>query len=231
MLTFILAEAGIEIASPKISESREARKYARKRGKRPQEILLDRSYHYPAIMSLPNQEKRGRPDIAHFNLLQLLGSPLNKEGLLTVYVHTIDDSVISINPQTRIPRNYDRFVGLMEQLLNEKRVPPKGEALMELKRMSFPELCDTLKLGYLVGLSTIGDSSTSESVASKLIAEDRPGVAIGGFPKGHFSPEVKRCFNEIASIDRETLDSWIVASRIVYDYERALGIPDKRRKS
>jgi rRNA small subunit pseudouridine methyltransferase Nep1 len=180
-------------------------------------------------MSLPNQEKRGRPDIAHFNLLQLLGSPLNREGLLAVYVHTIGDLLISINPKTRIPRNYDRFVGLMEQLLNEERVPPKGEILMELKRMSFPEICDMLKLGYLVGLSTSGDSSTSEIIASRLAAEDKPGVVIGGFPKGHFSPEVERCFNEMVSIDREALDSWIVASRIAYDYERALGIPEKRR--
>ncbi len=229
MLTFILAEAAIERVPPEIAESREARKHAGKRRKKPEETLLDRSYHYPAITSLPNQEKRGRPDIAHFNLLQLLGSPLNKEGLLKIYVHTIDNSVISVNPQTRIPRNYDRFVGLMEQLLDEKRVPPKGEALMKLKRMNFPEMCSTLKLGYLIGLSTSGDSSTSERVASRLAAEDKPGVVIGGFPRGHFSSEVERCFNELVSIDKEALDSWIVASRIVYDYERILGMPEKRR--
>jgi len=229
MLTLILAEAAIERVPPEIAGSREARKNARKRRKRAEETLLDRSYHYPAITSLPNQEKRGRPDIAHFNLLQMLGSPLNKEGLLTLYVHTIDDSVITVNPQTRIPRNYDRFIGLMEQLLNEKRVPPKGDALMELQKMSFPEMCTTLKLGYLVGLSTLGDRSTSEKVASRLAAEDKPGVVIGGFPKGHFSPDIERCLNGLVSIDREALDSWIVASRIVYDYERALGVPEKRR--
>ena len=43
----------------------------------------------------------------------LMDSPLNRAGLLQVYVHTAKNVLIEINPQTRIPRTFDRFCGLM----------------------------------------------------------------------------------------------------------------------
>lgn len=43
----------------------------------------------------------------------LLDSPLNRAGLLQVYVHTEKNALIEINPQTRIPRTFARFCGLM----------------------------------------------------------------------------------------------------------------------
>ena len=49
-------------------------------------------------------------------LLMLLDSPLNKAGKLQVYIHTAKNVLIEINPQTRIPRVYNRFAGLMGKL-------------------------------------------------------------------------------------------------------------------
>ena len=46
-------------------------------------------------------------------LLMLMDSPLNRAGLLQVYIHTEKNVLIEINPQTRIPRTFDRFCGLM----------------------------------------------------------------------------------------------------------------------
>lgn len=43
----------------------------------------------------------------------LMDSPLNRAGLLQVYIHTEKNVLIEINPQTRIPRTYKRFAGLM----------------------------------------------------------------------------------------------------------------------
>lgn len=34
----------------------------------------------------------------------LLDSPLNRAGLLQVFIHTANNVLIEINPQTRIPR-------------------------------------------------------------------------------------------------------------------------------
>ncbi len=47
------------------------------------------------------------------SLLMLLDSPLNRAGLLQVYIHTEKNALIEINPQTRIPRTFTRFCGLM----------------------------------------------------------------------------------------------------------------------
>ncbi|PIK50920.1 putative ribosomal RNA small subunit methyltransferase NEP1 [Apostichopus japonicus] len=60
-----------------------------------------------------------RPDIAHQCLLMLFDSPLNRAGLLQVFVHTTRNALIQISPQTRIPRTLDRFSGLMVQLLHK----------------------------------------------------------------------------------------------------------------
>ena len=46
-------------------------------------------------------------------LLMLMDSPLNRAGLLQVYIHTERNVLIEVNPQTRIPRTFDRFCGLM----------------------------------------------------------------------------------------------------------------------
>lgn len=43
-----------------------------------------------------------RPDIAHRCLLSLQDSPLNKAGLLRVYVHTMDNVLIEIDPSCRV---------------------------------------------------------------------------------------------------------------------------------
>ena len=47
----------------------------------------------------------------------LLDSPLNKAGLLQVYIHTAKNVLIEVHPQCRIPRIYSRFCGLMGEPL------------------------------------------------------------------------------------------------------------------
>ena len=61
-----------------------------------------------------------RPDIVHQELLAILDSPLNKAGRVNaVYVHTQKNVLIKISSQTRIPRTFKRFCGLMVQLLQK----------------------------------------------------------------------------------------------------------------
>ena len=47
----------------------------------------------------------------------LLDSPLNRAGLLQVYIHTEKNVLIEVNPHMRIPRTFNRFSGLMGMLL------------------------------------------------------------------------------------------------------------------
>lgn len=62
-----------------------------------------------------------RPDITHQSLLMLMDSPLNRAGLLQVYIRTEKNVLIEINPQTRIPRTFKRFAGLMGKYFMKRK--------------------------------------------------------------------------------------------------------------
>ena len=59
----------------------------------------------------------------------LMDSPLNRAGLLQVYIHTSTNQLIEISPQTRIPRTFDRFCGLMGKL---RLLVPSGVLLEDI---------------------------------------------------------------------------------------------------
>jgi rRNA small subunit pseudouridine methyltransferase Nep1 len=171
------------------------------------------------MLSLSNAEKRGRPDIAHITLLQILSSPLNKEGRLRSFVHTINDDVIQVDGKTRLPRNYDRFVNLIEQLFVDRRVPPQGDPLLTVKKSSIQELLETVQPSVTVAFSSIGTPTTMRNVCRDLARERFPTVLIGGFAHGHFSKTISDLADMVVSIYHEPLDAWVVASRVVYEYE------------
>lgn len=65
-------------------------------------------------------------------LLMLMDSPLNRAGLLQVYIHTEKNALIEINPQTRIPRTFPRFCGLMGKLPPQCFICPPSSATHNL---------------------------------------------------------------------------------------------------
>ena len=63
--------------------------------------------------------------MTHFALLEALGSPLNKEGLLQVYVHTNKNRVICVDQQVGVPKWHAEIGGLLDKegdLTDEERV-------------------------------------------------------------------------------------------------------------
>merc|ERR1712176_231522 len=79
-----------------------------------------------------------RPDIVHQVLMTLLDSPLNKAGKLKVFIHTQKNVLIDVNPKLRIPRTYNRFAGLMVQLLYQFRIKAKNSNEKLLKVIKNP---------------------------------------------------------------------------------------------
>jgi len=230
LLTLILAESALETIPKALWTHPAIASYAERRGKDPQFLLLDRSYHHAAMKKLEENDKRGRPDIVHFALLEALGSPLNEERLLHTYVHTINDSVIAASPESRLPRNYNRFVGLMEQLFELGRVPPTGNTLLRLESKTLRQLLHEIAPSRVVAFSRRGSPHTLEEVVSRLLGEDMPAVIIGAFPRGHFSEATVKLADEIICVDPEMLEVWTLTSRVIYEYERAISLPTKRIK-
>ena len=230
MLTLILAESALETIPKDLWRHPAIKRHSKKLRKSPQLLLLDRSYHHAAMKALLENEKRGRPDIVHFALLEALGSPLNKERLLQVYVHTLNNYVIKVKPETRLPRNYSRFVSLMEQLFKLGKAPPNGKTLLKLESKTLSQLLSEINPTYVVAFSTAGAPHTIEEVTSRLSNEEKPIAIIGGFPHGHFSAITLQSVDELVRIDSEMLEAWTVTSRVIYEYECAISLPMKRLK-
>jgi len=230
LLILILAESALETIPRSLWNHPTIKSHSKKRGKPSQFILLDRSYHHSAMKKLKESEKRGRPDIVHFALLEALGSPLNKEELLQVYVHTFNDYVITVNPEARLPRNYNRFVGLVEQLFEFGRVPSRGQPLLKMERKTLPQLHDETETDYVMAFSRKGSPKTLEEAIPKLLEKQRPTAIIGGFPHGHFSETTIKLVDEVVCIDLEMLETWTLTSRVIYEYERAISLHRKRLK-
>lgn len=75
--------------------------------------LLNGDDHGHILRKLNRSPGSCRPDIVHQSLLMLMDSPLNRANLLQVYIRTEKNVLIEINPQTRIPRTFRRFAGMM----------------------------------------------------------------------------------------------------------------------
>jgi len=221
-LTLIFAEAALELVPESIANHPSVLAHADRKGRKPNGLLLDVSYHYAAMKGLSQFEKRGRPDIVHFSILEALGSPLNREGQLETWIHTSQDKVITIDSKTRVPRNYDRFVGLMEQLFREGQVPPRGKHLLRVDTSPLRALVERIRPTCLVALSTLGQHSTFEEICKSLAETERPAVMIGCFAREHFTEQNVKLADQVFSVDREPLDSWVVTSRVIYEYECAL---------
>jgi len=233
-LTLVLVEAALQTVPEAIRSHPQIKRYARKREKPPEAVLLDRAYHHSAMKALPrthrnySPEKMGRPDIVHNSLLQVLETPLNWENKLTVLVHTQDKKMITINPKVRLPKNYTRFVGLIEQLFADKRVPLEGEPLLSLEQIALKEFVEKHAPSGTVGLSRIGKPKLLRDVADSAAKLPAAIVFVGAFPRGHFTEDTTRLLSEIYSVDKRSLDAWVVAGRFVYDFEWSIGIAQKR---
>lgn len=193
---------------------------AKKMGRKPTEILLDRSYHHSAMKRIPDAHKRGRPDIVHFALMEALSTPLFLRGHLKVYVHTHGDLIITVADGLRLPKSYFRFEGLMQSLLRDGAVKSdEGAVLMEMKKGALADLIREVAPSRVVGLSSAGVQSTAEEVVRKNSADGCMFV-IGGFPKGHFSDATKALFNCTYSIEDVGLEAHVVIARVLYECEK-----------
>ncbi len=210
---FILADSEIELVPPELLKERCIINNARARGKPPEKILLDASHHHPAFSKLAESERRGRPDLVHFYLMLSIDSDLSAEGRLRVFVHTRNNDVIAVKPETRLPPNYPRFVGLIEQLYEQRVVPSRENALLELRNgVSLETLVGALKPDEVIVLSQEGEKTPlHERFAS--VRGERVVVIIGGFSKGGFRSDLGKFQHSKVSLGPRMMKVWTVTAK------------------
>ena len=230
MLHVILLECAIELVPRELTSLKEIQANARRRRKKPGQLMLDQTHHGRAMTRLDGKEKRGRPDITFLSLLSILETPLCKAGLLTVHLHLIDGRVIEINPNVRLPRNYDRFIGLFEQLLMKGRIPPEGEPLARVIDTSLPNLVSDFAAGSSESLVLLaiegGTKALAESLRNMMPQDSTLPVilGVGAFSHGNLSDSVKELFSTHLELDKEVMMAWHVCAEVLWAYSSRVGV-------
>ena len=222
-LIIFLIECGLEIipknlrAHPAIKKNIKERNYSSQ--------LLDNALHHSAMSKLPNFRKRGRPDILHACLLNILGAPANKSGYIELYIHTVHDRIFEINPEIKITRNYNRFKGLMAKVLIDGDIRANGISLIKELDQDLNELILSFQEADVILCTSKGKilSDYLELFKNKLSSKKYL-VIIGGFQKGSFNNDFTTLNANRISLSQYSLDAWIVVSKIINLYEISHGI-------
>ena len=193
--------------------------------------ILNCDDHYKIIKSMKKKLEEFRPDIIHQCLLNLFDSPLNKVGLLQVYIHTNKNVLIEINPKTRIPRTFKRFSGLFSQLFlkNEIGISGVGDEAQDEKKEIFLKILNTKIENLISDVPKILLSEKGRLVDIDIYCKnleenlkDKKNkdicFIIGTNPKGEIDPMIK--YNDdCISLSSFDLDSNIVCGKICSAFE------------
>ena len=196
--------------------------------KNPQIINCDD--HYKIIKSMKKKLDEFRPDIIHQCLLNLFDSPLNKSGLLQVYIHTNKNILIEINPKTRIPRTFKRFSGLFSQLFlkNEIKIESNNneEILLKILNTKIESLIEDMPKILLSEKGRLVDIDIyCKNLENNLKEKKNKNICfiIGTNPKGDIDSMIK--YNDdCISLSSFDLDSNIVCAKICSSFEKSWGI-------
>ncbi len=228
MLILGLIETALELVPKDLAHHPAIVANARLRNKPPTQILLDERLHSKAFQNLPDANKRGRPDIAHRSLLVALDSVLARAGQLEVFIHTYPGDIIQIASGIRLPRRTPRFVGLIEQLLLTKRVPPKGTPLLQMVPKNLETYLKALNPSRTVLLSEKGVPTSPLKLAQSLQTEAKPVVLVGGFAHGDPQSNLSDLVDQQVSFDPEQLPVSTIVGMLVHGMELALDLITQR---
>ncbi|KAG2469612.1 NEP1 methyltransferase, partial [Polypterus senegalus] len=176
--------------------------------------LLNCDKHKNIILKSGRDLGSVRPDITHQSLLMLMDSPLNRAGLLQVYIHTQQNILIEINPQTRIPRTFDL------QLLHKLSVRASDGPDKLLKVIKNPIL-DHLPVGSMK-IGTSFSSQSSPVNPRDLVPESEPCViVIGAFAHGSINVDYTE---KMVSISNYPLSAALTCAKVCTAFEEVWGV-------
>lgn len=216
MLYLNVIDSELELIPVELFDDFAIRKFAKKKEKNVEDLLLDSNFMHRSIeKKFPGLGNRmGRPDIFHHLLNVTQDSILNIRGLLRVRIHTKNNEIIEINPATRVPRSYNRFVGIMEKLLGHGIVESNnGEVLMEKRKGQWTDLLMESMPNIL--LSPSGESERLDMALN----HENVNLFMGGFSQGDFMSDPYKRLNPVKIFDEE-LTIWTVAWEVIGTVER-----------
>lgn len=208
-------------------------------------VLLNCDDHRHVLKKMNREANDARPDITHQCLLALMDSPLNKAGRLKVYVRTSKNVLIEIHAQTRIPRTFKRFSGLMAELLEKFKVRGTSGSTPLLKVIRNPITSHlavgTRKIVCTYNTENVVDIREHAGRMAELVLKEEDGAkrvmkdeeiessgesvnvlyVVGAMAHGKI---VEDWADDYICVSEYPLSAASVCSRITYGYECLFGI-------
>lgn len=186
--------------------------------------LLNCDESMPLIRKLRKDPAFCRPDIVHQCLQVLSQCPLNRAGLLQVYVRTQNNELFKVDPQFAVPESFDEFTKVMVQLLHHLRpVRAKQGSKQLLKLIKNP-----VTLYLPAGCPKYGTSSKAKRVVrpSELVPSGESTsqdvvMVIGAMAHESCDPDY---VDETISISKSPLSAALVCAKVTSAFEDAWGV-------
>ena len=186
--------------------------------------LLTCDDHISIMRKYKKDPKKYRPDILHQELMALLDSPLNKEGKMSIYIHTEKNVLIEVNPKCRIPRTFKRFSGLMVQLLHRLKIRSADGREMLLRVIKNP-MSRHLPPGVrCFGLSCQGTLYNPHHFAASLPTTEPIMFVFGAMATGSILMKDHPYMTEMISCSEYPLSGVVAINRLLGAIENAWGI-------
>lgn len=186
--------------------------------------LLNCDEHMAMIRKLRKDPAFCRPDIAHQCLQVLAQCPLNRAGLLQVYVRTQNNELFKVDPQFSVPESFDDFTSIMVQLLHHLRPVRAKKCSKQLLKL----IKNPVTLHLPAGCPRYGTSSKAKRVVrpSELVpATDSHHksvvVVIGAMAHESCDPDY---VDETVSISKSPLSAALVCAKLTSAFEEAWGV-------
>jgi len=221
-------ELAKEAAAPKVAKQEEKRLIIVLEGahlescKTGKEFSLLNIDEHRGLLSRNGRDfSSARPDITHQSLLMLFDSPLNRAGLLQVFIRTANNVLIEINPATRIPRTFKRFAGLMVQLLHKYHITAADSSVKLIKVIKNP-ITDHLPPGCRKILMSYSASEAPRKPSTLVPTTDDPiCIVVGAIAKGMIETDYTE---ENISISNYPLSAALTCSKLCDAFEEAWGV-------
>lgn len=216
MITIILHNSALELVNEKVCNSshKAILNDAKRRKKKPTELLLDITVHQSAMYP-EKVHNSGRPDLVHLFLLQyhhIMKLLPEQCSNIKLYVHTKNDEVFYVPQSWRVPVHFIRFRGLMEKFLIEKKIILSQTEQLELVQSNLQELIHQLNPIKIINLTEQGSFEPellheiqNPSSSNQLV------VLIGGYQRGedNISGSLEKQIINLKLIDRPTT-AWMI---------------------
>jgi rRNA small subunit pseudouridine methyltransferase Nep1 len=174
------------------------------------------------MKSLKNpSEKRGRPDVVHFALLDATSTPLFKENKIQIFIHTLQNHTIELKSGTRPPRTLQRFCGVVSKILSGSFGREESTLFGFNPDQEFADLVRSLGVKSAICFTRQGKRLDLDKIA-ELSNPGRIAWIVGGFAHGTFSPTVREVCARSISISDISLPAHVVTARICYELEKRL---------